>query len=577
MNLDTEALLRGVVDTFMPLIEGLKSEIADLRTENVSLKATLDALPTRLDAVAELGAEALRISGAARTQAETIKNGIPTAEEFHAAVSGNSELTALRAEMDKIPNMLAEYIDRTRDDMKTLFTSSIQTMCVGVLTSVNESTSHIPAASSDFWNMGSRIEALDTRVFLALADFQPKFDLQSLQETADLARIHANDSVEFVKALEPVVKESVVSANAAQDSAAATLTAITESVSLITEIHKEARELAVGSAQAAGQISSFVSVATAEIDVKMADIRKSVEEDVKTLTLGERQNFLTLKQDLDQVVGEVRAQTELAIEAANAKVETVFDYVNARVTERLSSLRDGLPGPAGEQGPAGADGLPGAEGPAGPAGPQGEQGPAGNAGPQGQEGPEGKLAAVRVLREGTSYGEGDIGYWRGGLWQARRDTTLTPDHDNSWFLITNGVAEVETSVSPDGTSGDVAVLFTDGSKRHTSFPLNPIVHLGVWEEGNDYRPNEEVALNGSTWRALRNTKAPPGDSADWRLVAQRGRSGPRGEVGPQGLLGPQGPQGVGLSTIDATPGGLAAILTNGNVIPIPVNGEEDNV
>ena len=49
-------------------------------------------------------------------------------------------------------------------------------------------------------------------------------------------------------------------------------------------------------------------------------------------------------------------------------------------------------------------------------------------------------------------------------------------------------------------------------------------HLGVWSEGIQYRPGNNVAMDGSTWVCLCTTFTRP-PSADWILAAKRGRDG----------------------------------------------------
>jgi hypothetical protein len=249
----------------------------------------------------------------------------------------------------------------------------------------------------------------------------------------------------------------------------------------------------------------------------------------------------------------------------------------------------GLVGPAGppgemgipgEQGPPGV-GEPGPEGPQGLAGPPGDQGPPGEAGPvgapgpQGQEGRLGSVAGVKTLRAGHRYLEQDLATWRGGLWQAGRDTTLTPEDDDSWKLIVNGVNPdgVQMAYEPDGDVATLSFGMADGRKHSVKICVSPVKHLGAYEEGREYHLNDEVAFNGCTWRALRSTDtSPPGE--DWRLVSQRGKSGPRGEPGPHGPAGPVGPPGAGIQKVEFMDGGFLVTLTDGTTIAAPVEAPD---
>ena len=292
-------------------------------------------------------------------------------------------------------------------------------------------------------------------------------------------------------------------------------------------------------------------------------------------------------------------------------VQGRLDATDEKINERLASLRDGAPGPQGEPGPAGPMGPPGPEGPAGPQGeqgppgeqglqglpgeqglkgdpgPQGEQGiqglrgdpgpagepgPMGAPGPAGQTGPQGSLAALRTIRNGVDYKEGDLGAWRGGIWYASKDTSLTPDDDTSWRLCLNGIAGSTFRYEEDGSAGTLAIILSDGRKVEHIFCLSPVRLLGAWQEGEEYSLNDEVAFNGCTWRAMRGTMSqPPGE--DWRLVSQRGKSGPRGELGPPGPSGPAGPPGAGIKNVEFVDGGFLITLTDGNTLAAPVEAE----
>lgn len=280
------------------------------------------------------------------------------------------------------------------------------------------------------------------------------------------------------------------------------------------------------------------------------------------------------------------------------EVNRRLDAACAKIDERLASLKDGRdgaegpPGPQGEPGPAGPPGAPGPEGPVGPqgerglpgeqglmgpAGPQGEPGPAGEPGPvgapgpQGLAGPTGQIANVKTIRKGVEYHEHDLGYWRGGLWLATKDVRQPPGEDLSWKLVVNGIdpESFRMSYSQDGDIGTFSFALSDGTSKEFRACFSPVRHLGAWEENTEYTLNDEIAFNGCTWRALRSTMSqPPGE--DWRLVSQRGKSGPRGVDGPQGPPGPVGPPGVSIKELEFVNGGFLATLTDGTTLAAPV-------
>jgi hypothetical protein len=66
---------------------------------------------------------------------------------------------------------------------------------------------------------------------------------------------------------------------------------------------------------------------------------------------------------------------------------------------------------------------------------------------------------------------------------------------------------------------------------------------------------------------------PPGE--DWRLVSQRGKSGPRGDAGPPGPNGPPGPKGVGFQKLEFVDGGFLATMTDGSTLAAPVEADHE--
>jgi hypothetical protein len=181
-----------------------------------------------------------------------------------------------------------------------------------------------------------------------------------------------------------------------------------------------------------------------------------------------------------------------------------------------------------------------------------------------------------TLREGVAYQEGTIGTWRGGLWQAWRDTKDVPVEDGGWRLLANGVADVSLIENNAGDSVSFVMELADQTLVTKHIDLALVKHRGTYDPECEYKLNEEVAWNGSTWRALRSTRGvePPGE--DWRLVAQRGKSGPRGDPGPIGLTGPGGPPGAGVDHIELDSNGLVVTLTDGTVRAVPLGGDKED-
>lgn len=366
---------------------------------------------------------------------------------------------------------------------------------------------------------------------------------------------------------------------------------------------------------------------------KLKDEVASSEEKVLNDGISVKQDLAAVQDRLTEFEGKTVNATYvgLAIEKAlpklpdmdgfmaglTEKVELMLGAADSQITEKLSSLRDGrdgAPGPAGEPGPVGPEGPPGPPGPIGPQGLQGEvgpQGPQGEVGPQGEiglqgppgeigpqglrgevgpagepgaqglpgpqglAGPPGLITPAVTLRDGVEYQEGTIGTYRGGVWQAWRDTKGLPIEDGGWKLLANGVAEISLATEVTGESAAFLIELSDKTVICKEIELALVKHQGTWEADREYKLNNEVAWNGSTWRALRSTRGvePPGE--DWRLVAQRGKSGPRGDPGPIGLAGPVGPPGAGVDHIELDANGLVVTLTDGTVRAVPLGGDKE--
>lgn len=67
---------------------------------------------------------------------------------------------------------------------------------------------------------------------------------------------------------------------------------------------------------------------------------------------------------------------------------------------------------------------------------------------------------------------------------------------------------------------------------------------GEYNPSTAYKALNIVSQNGNSYVAIQDTQGnPPGDTAHWQLLAQRGEQGKQGVQGPQGPRGEQGPAG----------------------------------
>ena len=143
---------------------------------------------------------------------------------------------------------------------------------------------------------------------------------------------------------------------------------------------------------------------------------------------------------------------------------------------------------------------------------------------------------------------------------------------NDTFSVTIGAVGPPGPDGPMGEKGDVGEpgpqgergiqggpgpAGADGAKGDQGDPGIPgLVARGPWDSGvADYRQNDVVTVDGSTWRCIVMACAPANKPIvpEWEVLAAKGDTGPQGEqggMGPEGpkgqdgAVGPPGPQGV---------------------------------
>jgi hypothetical protein len=204
------------------------------------------------------------------------------------------------------------------------------------------------------------------------------------------------------------------------------------------------------------------------------------------------------------------------------------ELIRAAVDSAVAAIpvpRDGADGAPGRDGIDGKDGAPGERGMDGAPGRDGEpgnDGRDGKDGEQGKEGPPGKLAIVKEWAEGVHY-EADVVAFKGGTYQARRDTAQEPGGED-WLCL-----------AAPGRHG------TDGRSLSVR---------GTYAEGMEYQALDVVALNGGSFIAKTDNPGQcPGPG--WQLLASQGKTGKPGERGAPGRgdRGEAGPPVV-AATVD---------------------------
>lgn len=195
--------------------------------------------------------------------------------------------------------------------------------------------------------------------------------------------------------------------------------------------------------------------------------------------------------DLAPIVAEFDQIKSLLAEHMGRLTRELTDKVNAKLAEVKNGEpgRDGADGQRGETGQRGADGAPG------------------------------KLSIVREWAARVHY-EGDCVAHNGSTYQAVRATGGEPPGQD-WVLI--------------AAKGEDA---------------RPLRIRGTFDASAQYGANDIVALNGSSFVALRDAPGEcPGEG--WQLVASAGRRGQKGQDGERGERGLKGEQGARGASIIA--------------------------
>ena len=152
------------------------------------------------------------------------------------------------------------------------------------------------------------------------------------------------------------------------------------------------------------------------------------------------------------------------------------------------------------------------------------------------------MTKAKVWAEGVHY-EGDVVIHAGATWQADRDTGRMPG-DGDWNLL--------AQAGKDAAMPDIR---------------------GTYNEAEDYRRFDIVALNGSSFIA-RADKPGVCPGPGWQLIASAGRPGkpgPRGERGEAGRAGERGLPGETGPTI------LAWKIDRVNYSAIPIMSDNSEV
>lgn len=135
---------------------------------------------------------------------------------------------------------------------------------------------------------------------------------------------------------------------------------------------------------------------------------------------------------------------------------------------------------------------------------------------------------AQVWRANKTYPMNSLVVHRGGLWTTPVETSDEPSSVGaSWLCLLNGVFQCDFNVDKGNPRARaLSLTLTDGQKVSFDWQEPLSIHCGTYLPDQEYQPGDEVASDGSLWRAINATKMrPPGE--DWLLCASRGARGKR--------------------------------------------------
>lgn len=195
---------------------------------------------------------------------------------------------------------------------------------------------------------------------------------------------------------------------------------------------------------------------------------------------------------------------------------------------------------------------------------------------KGEDGIDRPIVDIQTVSEGERIEKGTMVTHKGGLWWSTRKSKGTPDEDvASYMLAVRGVDTVSVSQEDERTVRFIT-RYTDGEESVQYINLHTVEHKGLWKIGEIYDINDEVALNGGTYRSVAaDNEDRPGDSGTWKTVAQRGKTG-KGTKGDS-VKGDPG-RGIKemLGSVEGNTLMLAVMYTDDTeeIIEVPIVGAE---
>ena len=254
----------------------------------------------------------------------------------------------------------------------------------------------------------------------------------------------------------------------------------------------------------------------AKIEIVLEDIARQREEALESA----QHQLWELEKDFDGKLDGVRdANSKEHLERLNGFVEESqkLEVLSAQLLAKHENIKDGEQGPQGEQGNDGKDGI------------------------------NMPLLEPVALELTKDYPKNTLGTHNGGLWISTKDTLGSPDSDpHAWECILDAMTSLEVDLQEDHTF-KLSVRMGTGKMIEDTFKIPYPEHLGIYEEGKDYKSGNIVTKGNSFFQAIEDTdQHPPGNGWQQILTAPRGKQGPAGKSieGPQGKPGRNGRDAV---------------------------------
>lgn len=149
------------------------------------------------------------------------------------------------------------------------------------------------------------------------------------------------------------------------------------------------------------------------------------------------------------------------------------------------------------------------------------------------------LEILPALDMTRSYRQGTCVAHAGGLIIARRQTDPVETsnlQDAGWLVIQEGIADWNLDMDEDCRTITLSLSLTSGKTKAQTKRSPTMIHRDFWINGNEYQRGDAVYWSGSTWVCrVASTKAKPEMrddwmTADWLLIAKRGRDGKDAEA-----------------------------------------------